>query len=212
MNQLRDIGGYSARNNSNGAMIKEAISVVASLHEGKSLSEIRLCAFDGDLFPQRARSSRSRIWNSLHQRYLAHNIPWVIEALQQAYKFGPQSAELLSMLYLHYALRDRLVFDFVTEVLWTRWQEKQLAVTSAELKNLLDQAVITQPQITCWSQTTRDHLCRSIIAALRDFAVFYGSRKKKLQRPVLPLFTAEHLLRILIAEGVRGMDIIRDQS
>jgi len=212
MNQLRDLGGYSARNSSKGALIPEATRVVASLLDGLSIPEIRLRALEGDLFPQRARSTRERIWKSLNQRYFAHGIPWVVDTLQEAYKIGPQSQEFVSLLYLHYALRDRLVFDFVTDVLWNRWHDKQLVVTTDDVKNLLDQAAPSQPQIERWSQNTRDRLCNSIIAALRDFGVLSGTQNKKLQRPVLPLFTAEHLLRILIAEGVRGMDIIRDKS
>jgi len=212
MNPLRDRGEYSARNSSKGALIAEAARVVASLVDGLSIPEIRLRALEGDLFPQRARSTRERIWKSLNQRYLAHGIPWVVDALQKAYKIGPHSPELISLLYLHYAFRDRLAFDFITQILWDRWQSKSLVVTPEDVKNVLDRASESQPQIERWSQTTRDRLCQSIIAALRDFGVLTGTQKKWLQRPMLPLFTAEHLLRILIAEGVRGMDIIRDKS
>ena len=116
------------------------------------------------------------------------------------------------MLYLHYALRDRLSFDFVTKVLWERWLNKQLVVITEDVKSVLDRASDSQPQIERWSQITRDRLCQSIIAALRDFGLLTGIQKKCIQHPMLPLSTAEHMLRILIAEGVRGMDIIRNES
>jgi hypothetical protein len=210
--RLRDSGEYSARNSSKGALIAEATSAVAALVDGASISETRVRAFDGNIFPQRARSTRERIWKSLYQRYFVHDIQWVADDLIKAYSIGFHSQELVSMLYLHYALRDRLVFDFVTDFLWSRWQDKYLVVTTDDIKNLLDQAAPLQPQIERWSQNTRDHLCSSIIAALRDFGVLTGTQKKRLQRPMLPLFTAEHILRILITEGLRGMDIIRDST
>lgn len=50
------------------------------------------------------------------------------------------------------------------------------------------------------------------VAALRDLGLLKGIYKKTLGQPILPLPTAEHLLRILIAEGLRGGEILRDTS
>jgi len=193
-------------------LIPEATQLISALVDGVTVQEVRARALEGDLFPQRARSTRIRIWKSLNQRYLTHGILWVVDALKKAYSIGPQSQELVLLLYLHYALRDRLTYDFVTDILWTRWHSQQLGVTTDDLKNVLDEAGASQPKIERWSQHTRDRLASSIIAALRDFGILTGIQKKTIQRPMLPLLIAEHILRILIAEGHRGMDILRDST
>jgi hypothetical protein len=211
MTVFRDTGPYSARNSSKGALIAEAGRVIERLRSGLSLDELRARALDGDLFPQRARATRKRIWVLLHYRYLSQP-DWVLSALQSAYGEGAHSQEFVSFLYLHYALRDHLTYDFVTEILWDRWGNQQRSVVREDVLSLLDQAAGAQPQIQRWTESTHLRLAGSILTALRDFGVLEGKQKKTLVRPMLPLSAAEHLLRILTAEGLRGSQVLRDSS
>jgi hypothetical protein len=211
MNLYRDPGPYSGRNSSKGALIPEIERVVAALNAGLPLDDIRQRALDGDIFIQRARSTRQRIWWAIHHLYLTQP-EWGLADLGSAYSLGPQSREFVSLLYLHYALQDCLTFDFVTQVLWPRWQVRKLAVTSEDLREFIDRAKENQPQISEWAESTRISLAIHILAALRDFGVLEGQQKKTLAQPVLPLFTARHLLRILIEEGHRGADVLCDPT
>lgn len=211
MNLYRDLGPYSGRNSSKGALIPEVEKVVAALNGGVPLHDIRQRALDGDVFTQRARSTRQRIWWAIHHLYLTQP-GWGFDDMGSAYSRGPQSREFLSLLYLHYALQDRLTFDFVTQVLYERWQTQQLAVVPEDLRSFMDQAVETQPQIATWAETTRSGLASHILAALRDFGVLEGQQKKTLVQPILPLPTARHLLRILIEEGRRGAEVLHDRT
>lgn len=211
MDQYRDAGPYSARNSSKGALIAEAGTIVDALRSGLSTDQARARAISGDLITQRARSTRERVWDAIHYMYLSQPT-WGLADLQAAYERGPQSREFLSLLYVHYALRDHLTFDFVAQVLWARWNTHQLAVAREDVLDLLDQASEAQPQIQRWAEGTRIKLAGSILTALRDFGVLAGKQKKTIVQPVLPLTTAEHLLRILVAEGIRGADVLRDPA
>jgi len=211
MTVFRDTGPYSARNSSKGALITETGRVIEGLRSQLSLDELRAMALDGDLFSQRARSTRKRIWDAIHYMYLSQP-EWGLYDLQVAYGKGPQSREFTSLLYLHYASKDHLTYDFVTHILWSRWVNHQLPVAREDVLSLLDEASKTQPQIQRWGESTRLKLARSILTALRDFGVLEGKQKKTLVRPVLPLPTAEHLLRVLTAAGLRGSAVLRDSS
>ena len=207
----RDTGPYSGRNSSKGALIPEITRVVEGLRDGSKLDELRTRALDGDLFTQRARSTRQRIWHAIQHLYLSQP-DWGLADLQAAYEAGSLSREFLSLLYLHYALRDHLTFDFATQVLWERWQVRQMNVGPEDVHALLDQASETQPQIRQWAESTRIRLARHILAALRDFGALEGIYRKTLVQPILPLRTVEHLLRILIEEGLRGAETLRDPA
>jgi hypothetical protein len=209
---IRDTGPYSARNVAKGASITDAAQVFACLREELTVEQVRDRARDGKVLSQRGRSSRDRIWASLHHRYLTHRIPWIIDALVAAFGHGEQSSEFISLLYLHYALRDHLTFDFVTEVLWRKGYANRPVVQRADLVDFLDQAAAEQPQIARWTEQSRLKVANSILTALRDFGVLEGTRNKVLVRPVLPLGTAEHLLRVLVTEGQRGRQALEDPA
>jgi hypothetical protein len=67
----RDTGPYTGRNSSKGALIPEIARVIQGLREGKSLEALKQSALDGDLFTQRARDTRYRIWRAIRYMYLS---------------------------------------------------------------------------------------------------------------------------------------------
>jgi len=64
---------------------------------------------------------------------LLHGVAWVIAALSDAFAKGQQSPEFISLLYLHYAVRDRLTFDFVTQVLWDKGYASRPVIQRTDL-------------------------------------------------------------------------------
>jgi hypothetical protein len=125
---------------------------------------------------------------------------------------GAQDPEFTSLLYLLYALRDRLTYDFVTSELWLKGHRGRPVVSRNDVLDLLTSAALDQPQIDRWSESTRVKLAGSVVTALRDFGVLEGEQKKRLAQPPLPLSTATALLRILVAEGCRGRRALEDHT
>jgi hypothetical protein len=207
---VRDTGPYSARNTSKGALIEEAFRVLTALGRGESVAQVREQALRGSLLTQRSRENRERIWTSIHGRYLVPTTPWLMSLLAETCSSGPHSGEFVSLLYLLYALRDRLTFDFVTHVLWAKGHPPRLVISRNDVLDLLKEAAPRQPQIERWTESTRVKLAGSILTALRDFGILEGQQKKMLAQPVLPLSTAAALLRLLTVEGCRGRQAIED--
>jgi hypothetical protein len=208
----RDTGPYSARNSSKGALIDEAGRVFTAIAGGESVETVRDQVLHGVLLPQRSRENRERIWSSIHTRYLISSAPWLTSRLADTSKEGPHSPEFVSHLYLLYALRDRLTFDFVTCVLWPKGHQTRPVISRNQLLDLLKDAAERQPQIERWAESTRIKLAGSILTALRDFGMLEGHQKKVLTRPILPLTTAETLVRILTSEGCRGRQLLQDRT
>jgi hypothetical protein len=203
-----DTGPYSARNTSKGALLAETAQVVSALASGLSLDDTRRKIMDGSLLRQPTRATRRRIWHALHHRFFARRMDWIAAALKDAFAAGTRSREFISIVYLHYALSDHLTYDVITDLIWERWTEHRLLVSRADVLSFLDKMTSAQPQIGRWSESSRLKLAGGVLTALRDFGVLEGTQKKRLVQPVLPLQTAEHLLRILIMEGVMGKDVV----
>ena len=191
---MRDLGPYSARNSSKGALIDEAFRIFRAISSGLSMEELRTETVQGTLLSQRSSTNRKRIWTSLQQRYLVTDLPWITTLLAERSHHGAHSAEFVSLLYLLYALRDSLTFDFVAKVLWPRGHNNRPIVSRNDVLDLLKSATPHQPQIDRWSEATRIKLAGSVLTALRDFGVLQGSQKKFLIQPKLPLSTAAALL------------------
>jgi hypothetical protein len=205
---IRDAGPYSTRNTAKGALITEVGQVVAALAGGMTIDQVRDAVLGGSQLPQRSINSRKGIWDRIHYRYLTHRIDWVIASLIEAHQHGDRSDEFVSLLYLHYALRDRLTYDFVTGMLWHKSGRNRIPVSRNEVLDLLDAKAPDHPEIERWTESSRVKLGGNMLSALRDFRVLEGIQKKFMARPKLPQSTAAHLLRILVAEGNRGRQIL----
>ena len=204
----RDSDPYCARNLM-GALLKESEKVFQCLEQGLPISEIRDRALNGKIFTQKAHLSRKRNWNTVYIRYL--KLPeWVLQDIIEAYKSGPHSSEFISLLYLHYVLSDHLTFDFITQILWDKWNTQNYSVSRDDILKMLDDASDSESKINTWTDATRMRLSSIILSSLKDFGILSGKQKKKLLKPVLPLPTAEHILRILTAEGLQGNLVIKD--
>lgn len=207
--RLRDIGGFSSRNTSKGALLKEAFHLFKAMREsGFTQVELRERALRGQMFPRASYENRQRIWDSIHYRYFAPGLAWIPAGLGAATAAGANSPDFVSLAYLYFALRDRLTFDLVTRPIWERWRARSLSLSVTDVLEFLEHESDHHPAVKKWRPSTRTKLAQSILAALRDFGVLRGIYAKQIQRPVVSPETVFHLLCVLLAEGHHGRAVI----
>lgn len=205
--QIRDIQSHASRGTAKGGLVQESFSVFRAILHGLAASEVRPAILQGRLLQKTSIETRRSIWMALRHRYFSID-PVVAKALVEAAKFGADSVEFRSLLYLYYALRDRVVFDFVTGPLWNRWTSGSTAIGSPAFLEFLDLLSISHDSVRQWRESTKIRLGRNIYAALRDFGVLTGLQKKTIQQPAVALETLFHLLAVLSTEGARGSGIL----
>lgn len=203
----RDTGLYSARNTSKGALLAETHAVFRALASERSIAEVRADCLGGTLLRQRARESRRRIWDAIHWRFFAWEPPkWVPEDLANASRADVTSPGFVGLVYVHYARRDHLTFDFMTDKLWSMWKRSSSEVRPNDVLDFLAES--EEPEPARWRETTRTKLAGNVLSALRDFGLLTGVQRKTIQRPVVPPEVALHLCRLLHAEGLRGRSLL----
>jgi hypothetical protein len=203
----RDTGPISARNSSKGALLPEAHAVFRALASGKSPIEVRAACLTGRLLRQSARETRRRIWQSLDWRYFAWNPPrWILVDLAESAKTDASDRRFIGLAYLHYARRDRLTFDFVSDKLWSLWKEGARDVRRSDVMDFLTE--VANHGSVKWRESTRTKLAGNVLSALRDFGLLTGVQRKKVHRPVLASEVVLHLCRLLDAEGMRGRALL----
>jgi hypothetical protein len=203
----RDTGPISARNSSKGALLPEVHAVFRALASGKKISELRIACLTGTLLRQSARETRRRIWQSLDWRYFAWNSPrWVLADFADSATADVTDRRFVGLAYVHYARRDRLTFDFMTDKLWFLWKEGARDVHRSDVIDFLT-GLVNGASAT-WRESTRIKLAGNVLSALRDFGILTGVQRKKLQRPVVAPEVVLHLCRLLDAEGLRGRALL----
>ena len=113
--QLRDVGGFSSRNTSKGALLNEAFLLFKAMREnGSTVADLRESALRGQAFPRASFENRQRIWDCIHYRYFAPAIPWVSTGLAAATGSGVGAPAVLEQrtgradrIFDNYHLRNR---------------------------------------------------------------------------------------------------------
>ena len=204
-----DMGAISTRNTSKGALVAEAHAVFRALGSGMAFGEVRNACLMGRILRQSARETRHRIWEALHWRYFAWNPPrWVLADLADAARDDATDLRFVGLTYVHYARRDRLTFDFVTDKLCTLWKNRTFQVRRDDVLDFLADQEACHAAVKRWRESPRKKLAGNVLSALRDFGVLTGVQRKCLQRPVVAPEVALHLCRVLDGEGLRGRALL----
>ena len=204
----RDLGVPSARTSSKGALLSETMAVFRALAGGMSERAVKEKCLSGVLLRNSARLTRARIWDAINWRFFSWSPPeWVLRDLKSAAceSSGP-SATFIGLVYLHYARRDRLTFDFVSERLFENWRGGRRAVRSEEVVRFAKEKY-GPSALGRLRESTRKKIAGNVLSALRDFGVLTGTARKKIEQPTLMSNAALHLCRLLYDEGLRGRQL-----
>ena len=153
---------------------------------------VREQVLGGSLLTQRSRENRERIWTLIQQRYLIPTTPWLTSQLAEMGESGSHGREFVSLLYLLYALRDRLTFDFVTSVLSVKGHQSRPVVSRNDVLDLLNQAALVvslrlsggprAPELSLPAASSRPSAILAYWRAIRKkswFAPYFRSRRQK---------------------------------
>ena len=211
LTNIREIGAYSSRNASKGALIQELYQVVTSV-KAYNREHIRRFIIDENGLNKSTYENRRVIYNRLFHRYFMVCPGWVGQSLALAANNGIQSPEFLSLAYLYFVLRDRLSYDFVVSVLWKKWANGEQTVSPGDFIRFFGQIEESRPEVKIWREKTRNKIASIDLSAFRDFGLLKGKVQKTIQRLPVSNETVFHLLSILWAEGKRGRAIIEAED
>ncbi len=208
LSEARDRSPFSSRNTSKGALVAETHAVFSAISKGLPVDEARNAMLEGKVLRKASFETRRKIVNAISHRYFWANSAWTLQCLAAETENGIRSPGFLSLVYLYYALRDRLTFEFVVGPIWGKWRNQSTSVSQAEMLLFLADQASSEEQIKRWHESTRVKLASNTLTALREFGLLRGIYSKQIQKPVIAPETTFHLLCILLAEGQDGRSIV----
>ncbi len=202
----RATGSYSPKLASKASLVDEAKLFLTTYAQLGDLSATSKVLID-TVLPQRSRETRATIVGVLRIRLVRWNPPsWVLDDLVSfARDSNPDTLRLA--LLLHTARQERVLYDFVQQVIVSRWYAGMYKVIRSDVQGFLDIAQEEHPEVLRWSYTTRQRLSNSVLTVLRDCRLLKGEINKHIVTPHIPMQVAHHLVRLLLAEGIANEDI-----
>jgi hypothetical protein len=192
---------YLPNLSSKAGILEETRQFLLAYQRLGDIAAARRALVDGEL-PQRARSTRETILQVILQRLVRWSPPtWVLADLA-AFAADTTQPSLQAALLLHVARQDMLLYDFVQQVVVPRWQDGERILIRADVQRFLDLAQPAHPEIDSWSHATREKLAGNVLSVLRDYGLLQGRDPKQIVEPFVPEPVAEHLIRLLRAEGI----------
>ena len=197
----RATGTYSPKLASKSSLVEEARLFLTTYAQSGDIAEASKVLID-TILPQRSRETRATIVGILRTRLVRWKPPsWVLDDLVTfACDANPDTLRLA--LLLHTARQDRLLYDFVQQVIVPRWYSGMYKVIRSDVQGFLDKAQEEHSEVLGWSYTTRQRLSNSVLTVLRDCRLLKGEANKHIVAPYVPIQVAHHLIHLLIAEGV----------
>jgi hypothetical protein len=208
MTNIREHDQYSFRNTIRAGCIHECWLFFNELDKDADSKKVRDYLADGVILGKYAYSTRMALWKIFRTRYLNIPDPWVQTELIAASRYGPESPEFISLLYLYFILRDKLAFEFVVDAIWAKWLGHDLLIGSEDCSRFfmeLSKENDSLPKITAES---KGKLIRNTVSTLQDFGLVTGTKHRTISRPPVVPRTAFHLVQLLKLEGLSGKEIV----
>jgi len=193
-------------------MLPELHRLLMALGPVYSLGKAKEFIYEKNVLNKKTFDNRNAVWHRLNHRYFKVQIPWIVSSLNEVATSGITSSNFISLSYLYYVLRDRLVHDFVITQIWELWCSGVTNISNSDFSKFINENRLENVELTKWRETTLNRLARNNLSALRDFGLLAGTAIKHIQRPTITPETVYHLLAILWAEGKRGRAILEAED
>lgn len=196
----RATGSYLPTLASKTSLIEETRQFLLTYERVRDIETTRQMLVNGGL-PQRSRATRVTIVKIVHMRLTRWHPPtWVLDDMITFAQDGHQ-AELRVAMLLHTARQDNLLYDFIQQVVVSRWFAGERELIRADVQRFLDSMQSAHPEVDNWSHSTREKLSRNVLTSLRDFGLLQGTVSKQIVEPIVPAVVVRHLIYLLQAEG-----------
>jgi hypothetical protein len=205
--QWRAANVYTTTSTSKAGLLDETRLFLTSYAALGDLQTTYQILVDGGL-PHRSRGTRRTVIDNIKKRLVSWNPPrWVLDDLT-AFAQDADPAALSAALLIHVPRQDRLLYDVVQHVVAPRWGAGVTLVTREVVQRYLDDMTPTHPEIERWTHQTRAKLASNLLSILRDYGLLKGVERKQIVEPVVPDPVAQHMVKLLRAEGIADGELV----
>ncbi|MBM3301725.1 MAG: DUF1819 family protein, partial [Deltaproteobacteria bacterium] len=154
-------------------------------------------------------SSRRKTWKELKSRYLLDSGHPLFAVFWAEWIRCESEAEKAQSAYCLLALNDRLVADLGSELLFPLLRRAPQLFRSDDVLAFINRAKTLHPEITSWTENTKEAVAKKYTTSIRDFGLAKGTVNKTTVRPALYGAPVRFLIRALRITGRKDLEIVQ---
>ncbi|RRR74019.1 MAG: DUF1819 family protein [Candidatus Viridilinea halotolerans] len=154
------------------------------------------------LLPQRSRETRRVIVRNILARLTRWHPPaWVLDDLVAAAE-EENLSRLRSLLLMHHARQETLLYDTVQELILPQWLRGEVQLSRDDVLAFLAKRAIYHPELARWSYETRLKIAGNLLTTLRDYGLLTGRQLRRIVEPTVDALAFGYVARLLREEGI----------
>ena len=115
---------------------------------------------------------------------------------------------LRQILYFYCALNEPLIKDFIKKFLLPRYKKGILEVDSQDICSFINHGIEDKSISVKWSESVSKRVASGLFAALKEFGILEGGRRRKISPKFIPLTVFIYIALFISKEGTVGKKII----
>jgi hypothetical protein len=112
------------------------------------------------------------------------------------------------ILYFYCALNEPLIKDFIEKILLPRYRKGILEVDSQDVYSFINHGIEDKSIPVQWSESVSKRVASGLFAALKEFGILEGGRRRKISPKFIPLPVFIYIALFISKEGAVGKKII----
>lgn len=190
-----------------GAYIWETKRVLETYIENKSYAAVEEAVLEENLLRKSSESYRKNILGEISRRYGLDSERYTETPLVRVFKLP--LAESLQEWILYYEFSQEPVVTFLTtEFLYPKFHTGALTVGADDVTDFLNQSAEEFSVIDSWSENTRLRVAQHYLAAMKNFGILEGSKRKEFKYVYPPDELITYVFYSLFEQDIRTADAV----
>ena len=161
-----------------GTVLPDTKLIIKKYLEVKNIEVLKKEVLDNNLILKSSKRRAESIYYEIRKRYLKDQLD---EFNESSFIYFCQnfSNDLFMnlLLYYHFSREEKIVYDYITSVVFQRYKDGFLGVSSADTEEYILGLAKVDKNILTWSERTVNDIRSTLIGILKDFG-FINSRKR----------------------------------
>lgn len=198
---------YTARLQKGGAVLDEMRIIVRSWSDSESWEEQSRRIIGENILGKRSRSRAKDVYTRVFSHRFLKGNPLNAWKIVRALEDVNAPLEILTPVYYWITARsDELLYDFIIDDIMPRSRSHDQTIRVEETAAWLRNSLSGQGQK--WADSVIPKMSRALLAALRDFGILEGARKKKIAPVFLPVESFAYLAFSVSKLGKSGTALV----